>query len=224
MKQWMVLAALAASSTACVANQGDAPVRLLAARSLRSEGGACAVGDRQLLAGSLDVSGGSSYLLGLSLEANLVQQNITIGGNQYSGPGLSDVTLSEVVVTYESQPRVALPREERIPVYALIRPGTSANSFLLLYGIGPKALTVLRDAVSSDQPVTVLSTIKAVGQMSSGHNVETNEITFPITVINSGYDPAGRKCSDTTLSVSPTAMGACNQLGQDTGPICVPPT
>jgi hypothetical protein len=213
LKQWMMVAVLAASSVACVANQGDAPIRLLGARTLTTEDTGCTAGDRQLLSGSLDVSGGASYLLALNLESQLRESTNV----------LNDVTLTEVVLSYESQPRLSLPNEERIPIYAVIRPGTSEDSSILLDALGPKALTVLRDAVATDQAVTVLSTIQAKGHLGGGQSVETNEISFPITVINSGFDPASGKCLDASQTVSPTAEGPCGQLGQDTGPICGAP-
>ncbi|HZH76764.1 MAG TPA: hypothetical protein VEY88_12065 [Archangium sp.] len=224
MKRWMMIAALAASSVGCVANQGDAPVRLLDARRLTGTDGVCALGTTQLAAGQLDISGGSSYLLGLRVETNTSSQELRLGSRLLSGGGLSDFIIQEIIVSYESQPSLPLPTEERIPVYAVFRPNTAAESgsFMVLYALGPKALEVLADSVS-DEPVTVLATIKAAGRFSGGQTAQTNEVIYPITIINSGFDPMTRTCLDPALRPVTTG-GSCGQVGQDNGPICrVPP-
>ncbi|WP_257459862.1 hypothetical protein [Archangium lipolyticum] len=227
MKRLMLVAALAASSMACVANQGDASIRFLQAGPLKTETGGCSVttGGVQLAQGLLDISGGESYLLGLVLETNTVQREITLGGDVISGPGLNDITLSEVVLSYETSPRVAgLPEEESVPIYAVFRPGTAgSSSFAILYALGPKALTALSSAVSEGQQATVLASIKARGRLSSGQSVESNEIQFPINIINSGFDPSTLSCPAGLEFKAAQAVGACDQLGQDVGPICRPP-
>jgi hypothetical protein len=75
----------------------------------------------------------------------------------------------------------------------------------------------------SDEPVTVLATLSASGILSSGQKVETNQITFPITVINSGYDPATDACLDATLVPARTG-GTCGNVAQDNGAICRRPS
>jgi hypothetical protein len=224
MKRLLVLATLAVSVTGCVANQGDAPVRFLGVRSLKSESGGCSLGDLQLGQGSLDVSGGGTYLLGVNVETNNTQQSIIVGGEEFAGPGLSDINLREVVLTYQSEPSLTFPVEERLPFYAVLRPGTSGEgSFALLYAIGPEALAVLQQSVAVGQTVTLLTTIKGVGLFSGGAPVETNKITFPIIVRNSGFNPLNNTCpaaGQTPLGYE----GPCGQVGQDTGAICrVPP-
>ncbi len=223
MKRWMVLATLAASVTGCVANQGDAPVRFLGARVLKSEAAGCGLGELQLAQGTLDVSGGGSYLLGVNVETNNISQPIVINGEVFSGPGLSDINMREMVLTYQSQPSLTLPTEERIPFYAVFRPGTTGTgSFALLYAIGPKALEALQASVAVGETVTVLATLKAVGQFSGGAPVETNKITFPIIVYNSGFNPQTGTCP--VAGQQPVGYwGPCNQVGQDTGAICSAP-
>jgi hypothetical protein len=59
--------------------------------------------------------------------------------------------------------------------------------------------------------------------LSSGLGVETNEIQFPVNIINSGYVPGNTPPCEPPLEYKPAqAIGACNQLGQDVGPICRP--
>ncbi|HYO60046.1 hypothetical protein [Archangium sp.] len=212
MKRLMVIAALAVVPLACVANQGDAPVRFLHARAL--DPSCKPVEDSYISAGTLDVSGGQNYRLTLAIETNNRAQQIVIGQEDFSGDGLSDITLNELIYSYESQPYISLPEEERVPIYAVYRPGTDPDqSTLTVGGFGPEALDMLKEkgvvpeTVSVTVPVvkdgqigersversfdgiTVFSTIKGRGVMSGGQIVETNEITFPIAVVNSGYKP-----------------------------------
>ena len=226
MKRLMLVAALAASSSACVANQGDASIRFLQAGALASADGRCSVatGGAQVPQGLLDISGKQSYLLGLVVETNSTQRDITVNGDLLSGPGLNDITLNEVVLSYEASPRVpGLPEEETFPIYGVFRPATSSGSYAVLYALGPKALTALEAAVGEGQQVTVFSTIKARGQFSSGMATESNEITFPINIINSGFDPTTLACPGGLVFTPSQAVGPCGQLGQDVGDICRPP-
>jgi hypothetical protein len=221
MKRLMMIAALVASSVGCVANQGDSPIRFLGTRELTTGSDSCSLGDRQRTSGQLDISSGNSYLLGLSVETNTVQQETRVNGIPVSGPGLSDITLTEVILTYDSETNLPLPKEERLPYYAVFRPQSSGDSFVLFYILGPKALTVLQDNV--EDPVTVFATVKARGRMSGGQIIETNEITFPINVFSSGFDAEAGACFDTALSPV-TIQGPCGNYGQDMGAICRPKT
>jgi hypothetical protein len=224
MKRLLVLTTLVASATGCVPDQGDAPVRFLAARALESGASGCTLAEAQLGQGSLDVSGGDTYLLGLNVETNTSQRPIIINSETFSGPGLSDFNLREAVLTYQSEPSLPLPSEERIPLYGVFRPGSGGdNSFALLHALGPQAIEVLRSSVPVGGSVTVLSTLKAVGKFSGGAAVETNEITFPIVVYNSGFNPETFSCP--LAGQTPVGYeGPCGQVGQDRGRICrVPP-
>jgi hypothetical protein len=215
MKRLMVIAALAVAPLACVANQGDAPVRFIHARALDPD---CKiVEDSYVSSGSLDVSGGQNYRLVLAVETNTSTQQITIGQEIFSGNGLGDITLNELIYSYESQPSGAVPEEERVPIYAVYRPGTDAQeSTFTVGGFGPQALDRLK-GLPVDASVTVLSTIKGRGVMSGGQIVESNEITFPITVVNSGFVPGTPpKCPGDRPG---TPAGLC-VLGQDVGRIC----
>jgi hypothetical protein len=221
MKRLMMIAALAASAVGCVANQGDAPIRFLGTRELTAGSDSCSLGDRQQTSGQLDISAGNSYLLGMSIETNTVQQETRVNGVPVTGSGLSDITLSEIILNYDSEPSLPLPKEERLPYYAVFRPQSSGDSFALFYILGPKALTVLQDSVSSDEPVTVFVTVKGRGRMSGGQVVETNEITFPVVVGSSDFDPSTGTCLDASLAPV-TIEGPCGNYGQDMGNICRP--
>ncbi len=214
MKRWIMLAALAASSVGCVAGQGDAPVRFVDVRTLSGTGGTCALGSTQQASGLLDISAGNSYLLGLRVETTTAVPGNVINGRGLGGSGLNDFLFQEVVLSYQSQPSLPLPKEERIPVYGVFRPSTPAESgsFAVLYVLGPKALEVLADSVS-DEEVTVLVTLKVAGRYSSGQTAETNEVTYPITVFSSGYSVDDNSCP--APRVPSTTGWPCDNEGQD---------
>ena len=218
MKRVMAIAALALAPLGCVANQGDAPIRFLGARALEfEEGQGCrASEDFFINEGSLDISGGQTYLLALSVETNTFQQPITIGQEPFSGEGLGDITLNEIVYSYEFQPlldsgavSLTLPadEEDRIAYYGVFRPETDPEeSYTFVRALGPQALAALRTAITPGTGVTVLTTIKGRGKLSGGQTVESNEFTFPVTVYATGltYCPAGQ-----------IPAGTCGIPGQD---------
>jgi hypothetical protein len=228
MKRLMVMAMLAAVPLGCVANQGDASVRLMHALFLKSqegegasEGGCTADPASVISSGSYDVSGKQNYLLALSVETNTLEQPVVINGETFSGEGLSDITLNEVIYSYESQPSITLPadEEDRTPIYRVFRPGSDpGGSYMFVRAFGAKAVEALATAVpcSDTNRVTVLTTMKMRGRLSGGQVVETNEITFPVTVFNSGFNLEDFTCGDVTET---PLGGTCGRGGQN-APIC----
>lgn len=224
MKRLMAISALALASVSCVANQGDAPIRFLDARGLSGNvTEPCAVSDELVRSGgSIDVAGGQLYLLAMSVESNNASQPIIINQENFSGAGLSDITLNEIVYSYQFQPITeglsvsGLPAddEERIPHYSVVRPGTSAEeSFIFMNAFGPKAFKTLR-SIPVGSEGTLFTTIKARGRLSGGQPVESNKFTFPIIVYNSG-------ASYSSCPAGQVAAGVC-RAGQDTnGAGCV---
>lgn len=215
MKRMMVIsAALALAPLGCVANQGDASVRFLNALGLKANtdtGGCTADTAVGISSGTFDVSGGQNYLMALAVETNTNQQSITISGENFSGKGLSDITLNELVYSYESSnTSLSLPAEEedRVPIYAVYRPGTDPQgSYLTLWAFGPKGLAAVNALPQSfTETTTVIVTIKARGKLSGGQTVESNEIPFPVTVYNTGFVPSTGACP---AGATTKVMGAC---------------
>ncbi|WPB79441.1 hypothetical protein KYC5002_09820 [Archangium violaceum] len=210
MKRLMTIAALALGQAACVANQGDAPFRFLDARALTFEAGVGCVPSDELVigSGSLDLSGGSpNYLLAMSVETNNSSQPITINQEQFSGPGLSDITVNEFVYSYEFVPsaggaaaNLIDTQEESTAVYRVLRPGTNADqSYVFMNAFGPKGAVAL-----TGKNGTVFTTIKARGRLSSGQVVESNKFTFPIRVYSSG---ASYSCAGTQVPAGTCVVG-----------------
>ncbi|HEX5748694.1 MAG TPA: hypothetical protein VFZ09_20810 [Archangium sp.] len=196
MKRLMAIAALALAQAGCVANQGDAAVRFLDARALTfEEGVGCTPADDFVIgSGLLDLSGSLNYLLAMSVETNNSVQSITVNQEEFSGQGLSDITLNEIVYSYKFMPQGGTDatnlidtEEETSAIYRVLRPGTSAEeSYVFMNAFGPKAVAALPGKGAG----TVFATIKARGRLSSGQTVESNKFTFPVTVYTSGatYD------------------------------------
>ncbi len=197
MKRLMAIAALALAPLGCVANQGDAPIRFLWARALEfnEDTGCSGSGEDIISGGSIDISGGQSYLLAMSVETNNLSQPIIINQETFSGGGLGDITLSEIVYSYAFQPisegltvsGLPADEEERLPLYSVVRPLTNPEgSFIFMEAFGPKALDVLEASIPVGGQGTLFATLKARGRLSGGQTVESNEFTFPITVFKSG--------------------------------------
>ncbi len=226
MKRLMAIAALVLGQAGCVANQGDAAVRFLDSRALTfEEGVGCTPSDDFVRSsGSLDLSGSPNYLLAMSVETNNSVQSITINQEEFSGQGLSDITLNEIVYSYQFEPiagspSVTLPadEEDRAPIYRVLRPGTNPEeSYVFMSAFGPKLVEALRTAFTSPtQRGTVFATLKARGKLSGGQTVESNKFTFPITVYASGYP----YCPEADWIPN----GSCQRPGQD-APGCFDPT
>jgi hypothetical protein len=217
MKRAMLMAALLLAQVSCVGG-GDSAVRLLHARVLKEEAGACSLSEVSITQGTLDVSGGRNYLLGINIESNLADPTLAVGNVDFNSRGHNDVILNELVLSYRTEPSVALPQEESIPVYLLLRAESNEQSFLVFPAIGPQAFAQLRGAVGLGQQVTLIITVKARGEMGGKQGtVETNAMSFPIVLLNSGFDSFTGTCPS---GGQPVPGEICRPQGQDAGHIC----
>ena len=221
MKRLLAIGALLLAPTGCVSNQGDSLIRFLGARGINSTAGACAPeANSQISAGLVDISARTGYLIAPSVETNIFQQDVSVGQTPVSGSGLNDVTLQELVYSYElagTAPAGLTLKEEVVPVYAVFRPQTDPDeSYMFLSSLGPLAVEALYKYYVSDDPgarpkpeTIVLSKIKARGYVSSGGKVESNIFVFPTTV----RDYVFKGCPADSEFIF-----KCGRLGQD-GPI-----
>jgi hypothetical protein len=213
MKRLMVIAALAVAQSGCVANQSDAPVQFSTAYALGSD---CTPETGRFVSqGTLDVSGGSNYLLAMKAQNTLPPSRIVVIGDATTTVGGASVILSEYVYTYEAPAVVGLPAEESVATYSVLAPG-SVDGYVLVNAFGPKALEKLNaylDAGDPDIRVGVISTIKARGRLGTSSNVESNQFSFPVSVFSTGYSG--------TCAPGFTPSGTCN-VGQDVQKVCMP--
>ncbi len=216
MKRLLMVSALLLTQ-ACVYQQGDAGVRLMGVKPM--EGDDCTLGELDILTGSLDVSGGRSFLVGLTYESELVDPDPLDLGDRTVPVVSREIVIKELVYTYQAE-GVTMPAEEVFPIYLVIRPSQADEGTVqrvpLLTDAARKALSAL--PVSLTAPVgRVFVSIQMRGNMTSGTALNTNTITFPLTLYNTGYSPTGG-CTAGGVAADASSF-ACGEMGQG-GPIC----
>jgi hypothetical protein len=199
MKRLLLIATLAASASACV--QGNNPVQLLDA--IPPDPAECGKqGSIALLSGSLNYNASNQYFMSFSIFSPLSTEQTT------SGTGFIG---SEIVYNYEARGVKGVTFKEEVrPIYFVVDPGASPeDSYVILDLIGDEARKKLDGVVpASPDTLTLLTTLKIKGKLASGKSVETNEVTFPITITRA---PA---CAENQKAV-PLAATPCGNPGQD---------
>ena len=197
MKQLMVMTALALSG--CVAAQEDAPVQFTSAVAVAgAPGTACTADTAKLLSrGRLNLVGGGNYTLAMQVRSTIPSSRSIIVGGTSVNVGGETATLTELVYSYEGPANLALPAEETVATYTVLK-AASSESTVFLSAFGPKALTSLLNAADSgrvtDTPVGIIATIKARGRLGTTGNLESNEFSFPLSIVNAPC-PAGQTLS-----------------------------
>jgi hypothetical protein len=200
MKRLWVIAILAFGASACV--EANRPVQLLSAvpRSLDCQG----VEEVALTRGSLNFNAGKSYRIGFQLFSPL-----TVDDEAQSPAGFY---AEEIVLNYESVgPKISFT-EESLPIYFVVPAGAApGESWLELDLIGTEARKKLETAVPTyPDEMTLFVTLKVKGTLPSGKGVETNEVTYPISISRAG------KCPDCQVATYADREEApCGYPGQD---------
>jgi hypothetical protein len=199
MKRLLLIAILAASTSACV--EGNNPVQLLDAVPLDPK--TCDRANVSITRGRLNFNVNTSYIMTFTLFSPLEAQEGT-GGNDFYG--------EEIVLNYESlNPKVDFKEEIR-PVYFLVEAGAD-DGFISMDLIGTEARKRLEGVVpSSPDAMTLLVYMKIKGKLASGNAAETNEVRYPIEITRAGSCPAGQEPAT-------TAENPCGFPGQDGNPI-----
>jgi hypothetical protein len=182
MKRLLFIAALAASATACV--EGINPVQLVRARQVDKSCGKASDTLGDPLSGSLDYSLSNQYILALGIFSPLESDQQTTG---------TGFIAEEIIYNYESQGVKATFKEESQPIYFAVSGGSDpADSYIILNLIGTEAVKKLDSLVPTyPDTMTLLSTVKLKGRLASGRGVETNELTYPISLTR-GVCPEGK--------------------------------
>ncbi|MDY7228467.1 hypothetical protein [Hyalangium rubrum] len=196
MKRLMLIAALAASASACV--EGNRPVQLLEARPLDPTSD-CEPGG-PVLNGRLNFDISQQYRMAFTLASPL---------GDTSGASL-DFYGEEIILSYEARnPSVSL-KEERRPIYLVVQ-GADDDSTVEVNLIGDEARPRLETSVpSSPEAMTLLVSMKIAGKLSSGASVETNEVKFPIVISREG-----NPCAAGEVPTLGEGNAACFNPGQD---------
>jgi len=151
--------------------------------------GACQAATVGITAGTLDISGTSSYLLQFQMESTFQQLSNGISGEPaFQGPSRNDWIATEILYSYSSVPALSPAlADELLPIYFRLPAGASSTSFIGIDMITATAAQRLASTVRLGDVVTLNITIQLRGELASGQKVNTNKVTYPIEVFNSGF-------------------------------------
>jgi len=173
----------------CVSN--DSSIHLLNSFPYQNAqvNGACQASTIGITAGTLDISGTTSYLLQFQLESTFQQLSNGISGEPpFQGPQRNDWTANEILYSYNTVPALNPPlADELLPLYFRLPAGATSNSFIGIDMITATAAQTLASTVRVGDVVNLNITIQLRGQLASGQKVNTNKVTYPIEVFNSGF-------------------------------------
>lgn len=206
MKRLLISALLVTSGTACV--EANRPVQLLGAGPL--DPGTCALASEtaELYAGELNFNLGKQYTVAFKFFSPLSTE---------ADDRRTDFYAEEIVLRYESiNPDVTFKEESKL-IYAVVQPET--DGIIRVDLIGNEARKTLETSIPPAPGVmTLLPYVRLKGRLSSGGEVETNEVRFPIDVFR------GESCPENTEPVAPPDA-PCGFPGQDgNGALCRPTT
>jgi hypothetical protein len=194
MKRLLLIAALAASAVSCV--EGNRAVQILEAHATTES---CEPAEI-VINGTLNYDVTNRYLANFTLFTPIDQD--------IDDPNRIDFFGNELVLNYVATTPPVTFVEEVIPVHLVVGT-TGGDNSVTLDLIGDKARAKLEAAVPAFPDVmTLLVSFKIRGELSSGNAVETNEVTFPISITRAGSPcPAGE--------VLVEKEGACFNPGQN---------
>jgi hypothetical protein len=202
MKNLVLVASLSAAAAGCT--ESLSPLQVGAARPLDNT--CSADTGSQRYAGSLDIALNAPYVIAFDVSSDLSTDDVTVGGDTVVSGTRNDFVVKEISFTYTSEPAGTFV-PERIPAHAVIRAGDDEVMNISL--IGPKAYATVANLLGAHESVTLMATFRLRGRLAGGQDAETNEVSYPITVYNSGFVacPAGTVLQNT---------GPCeNRPGQD---------
>lgn len=179
-------------------------VRILGASPLDDscEGG----GDVNLIRGFLNVALTGAYFAQFGTQSSMAT---TTTGDDLGGSGGNDFIGERITLKYASSPATTFPTVEPTPIYFIIPAGTS-DGFIRMNLLPSKIAQDLIGKVPAGNELTVFTTFSIEGHLFSGQGMKTNEVTFPIDVVNV---PVPAACPS---GAPPTAIaGPCGNTGQD---------
>jgi hypothetical protein len=202
MKRLLIIAVLAASASACV--DANRPVQLLGAFPVNATDCKVATDKGELSGGRLNFNYGKQYTVAFKYISPLVAEDDERGNDFYA---------EEVLLRYESRnPETTFKEESRL-IYTVVQPAVAGEIRVDL--IGTEASKTLESSIPAPpERMTLLAFVKIKGRLSSGADVETNEVRYPIEIYRGDSCPTG-----TVPGLDPAAP--CATPGQDENPpIC----
>lgn len=173
----------------CVSN--DSSIHILNAFPYQSalSNGSCQAMSIGQPGGTLDISGNTAYILQWTVESTLQQISSSISGETpFQGPQRNDWIANQVVYSYTTVPALNPPLAgEAVPYSWRIAAGSSSTSFIGMQMIGPTATNQLVASVRVGNTVQLVVTFYLQGQLASGQKLNTNKVSYPIWIYNSGF-------------------------------------
>jgi hypothetical protein len=204
MKPSVTSALLALGLTACV--DGTPALQIGGAAAQGTDCSISASTGPGLLRGTLDLTfrAGSGYPLVLAVTSNLSSTAVEVGGTPVSGDEPDTIYITRVALKYStSTPGLTLrEKSASVPIYGTL----DDTGNLLLNLLTPTVIEDLNGFVPGNAPAEVLIKVQLRGERVTGDEVESNEITFPLSVYESGFTcPTGQVFAKNT--------DACPQIG-----------
>lgn len=218
MKQLFLVAALGLGAVGCADS-----LRPIQIRDAKPVDATCAeAGDISQYAGSVDLTSLDNgvapetfvYVKSFTVASQLEATSVEVNGAPVADEARNNFIVEEIEFNYTSTPARTFATE-RAAAYFVIPVGSQENK-LNISLIQPKALQTVKELVdSTGAPATLLATFRLKGKLASGVSNESDEVTFPITVLNSGK----------TCPTPVTFEGTCGGVGSgiDTPFTCTAP-
>jgi hypothetical protein len=182
----------------------------------------CVVSDsgEDLYAGSLNLALANSYLMGFVFTSNLRAEAVNVGDSPVADENTNTIYLDEMNLSYAARDaagnRVALTDASvTVPIYGVVAPG--ARGVVAIPLLTSEVVTDITGAIGgADDVVSVSTTLTFSGKTLSGATVESNEITFPLSVVARPFScPAGQQVVPSSL-VCPVGLNGAVPECEDT--------
>lgn len=166
-----------------------------------------------IASGFIDLGWTSSYIAFFSVANNQAPAPLVVGNSTVSNTSGSDIIISSYHLHYVATPALSIPDAD-IPVHEVVPVGASSGSnFIFADLMSPSAAATLQAGLGSATSYTVLVTVTFKANLASGPEVNSNDVTFPLTVVSTARATCA-PASDGTATVE-TPTGSCYNPGQD---------
>lgn len=173
----------------------------------------CSVPEVGSFSTSVDLAVSGSALVGFNYSTDFQDVTLNVNGQDIAGNQRNDFILTSITKSYATDLGVTIADDEgRIYFYTDAQSGDDSFFVLDLLPNDPQALTDLASAVPPGTVGNLDVTFFLEGETSTGQNVKTREVVFPVTIYNSGFTG----CAEGEALVR---NGPCGSVGQAGAPL-----
>lgn len=210
MKLFHFAMPLLLGATACVDNTPTLQVL-----EAVSPDASCVISDagQDLYAGSLNLALTNSYLMGFVFTSNLGEEPVAVGDTPVSDENTNTIYLDEMNLSYSVRDaagnRVTLTDASvTVPIYGVVP--ANARGVVGIPLLTSEVVEDIRGAIGGPgDVVSVSTTVTFSGKTLSGATVESNEITFPLSVVSRPFScPMGQQVVASSLQCPVGLNGA----------------